>query len=302
MNLLITGAWQQASENLEAIKQRGHDVIFLQHEKDELPCEYQWVEGVIGNGLFLYHPIEQFTNLKYIQVTSAGLDRVPMDYVKEHNIEIFNARGVYSIPMAEFALAGVLQIYKQMDFFKRSQEKHEWNKHRGLLELFGKTVCIVGCGSVGTECAKRFTAFGCKVVGVDLFLRGDINYTKMVELKQLDEVLPEADIIVLTLPLTEKTKHLINSDRFKLMKKGAILVNIARGAIIDSTALIGNVDTLGGAVLDVFEEEPLNADSSLWNMQNVIITPHNSFVGENNQKRLTEVIMTNLIGCELERE
>lgn len=294
MNLLITGAWQQASENIEAIKKMGHDVLFLQHEKNELPCEYRWVEGIIGNGLFLYHPIENFTNLKYIQLTSAGFDRVPMDYVKEHGIQIYNARGVYSIPMAEFALAGVLQIYKQMDYFKRSQVKHEWNKHRGLLELCGKTVCIVGCGSVGTECAKRFTAFGCKVIGIDLFLREDRNYAKMVGLKQLDEVLPEADIVVLTLPLTEETKYLINAERFKFVKEGAILVNIARGAIVDSGALHTNMDKLGGAVLDVFEEEPLNGDSPLWNMQNVIITPHNSFVGDNNQKRLTDVIMGNL--------
>lgn len=302
MNLLITGAWQQASENFEAIKKRGHNIIFLQYEKDELPCDYRWVEGVIGNGLFLYHPIERFTNLKYIQLTSAGLDRIPMDYVREHNINILNARGVYSIPMAEFALAGVLQIYKQMAYFKNSQVKHEWNKHRNLLELFEKTVCIVGCGNVGTECAKRFTAFGCKVIGIDLFLRNDRNYVKIVELEHLDEVLPEADVVVLTLPLTKETKHLINAERFGLMKKGTILVNIARGAVVDGMALNANIEKLGGAVLDVFEEEPLDAESPLWDMRNVIITPHNSFVGDNNQKRLTEVIITNLVKGELERK
>ena len=99
--------------------------------------------------LFLSHPIEKFTNLRYIQLTSAGFDRVPMEYVKVHNIEIRNARGVYSIPMAEFALCGVLQLYKQSRFFMENQKARTWEKHRRLLELSGKTVCIIGCGSVG---------------------------------------------------------------------------------------------------------------------------------------------------------
>lgn len=113
--------------------------------------------------------IEKFKNLRYIQLTSAGYDRVPLDYVKEHQIEIHNARGVYSIPMAEFAISGVLQLYKQARFFDNNQKNHQWIKHRGLLELNEKTVCIVGCGSVGTECAKHFAAFGCQVVGIDLY-------------------------------------------------------------------------------------------------------------------------------------
>ena len=114
MNLLITGAWTGAKDYIEQIENEGHAVVFLQYEKDDLPCAYEWVEGVICNGLFLTHSIEKFVNLKYIQLTSAGFDRVPMEYVAEHNIEIHNARGVYSIPMAEFAVAGVLQLYKKL--------------------------------------------------------------------------------------------------------------------------------------------------------------------------------------------
>lgn len=294
MNLLITGAWQQADEYIEPIKKQGHTVVFLQFETDELPCPYEWVEGVIGNGLFISHPIEKFTNLKYIQLTSTGFDRVPMDYVKTHGIAIHNARGVYSIPMAEFAIAGVLQLYKQMNCFRESQRKHEWNKRRGLQELFGKTVCIVGCGSVGTECAKRFSAFGCHVIGVDLFPREDAHYQSMVSLRELENVLPETDVLVLTLPLTDETRHLMNAERFAIKKHGAILVNIARGAVVDTDALIQAMDKLGGAVLDVFEDEPLDRSNPLWNMENVMVTPHNSFVGENNQKRLANVIMSNL--------
>lgn len=298
MNLLITGAWTGSKDYINQIENKGHAVVFMQYEKDDLPCAYEWVEGVICNGLFLTHPIEKFVNLRYIQLTSAGFDRVPMDYVTEHNIEIYNARGVYSIPMAEFAVAGVLQIYKQMDFFRENQKKHAWNKHRGCLELFGKTVCIVGCGSVGTECAKRLGAFGCHVVGVDLYPREDAHYESMVHLNELDSVLPRADVVVLTLPLTEETMHLMNRERFALLKDGAVLVNIARGAVVDSEALIENVDKLGGAVLDVFEEEPLDANSPLWDMENVIVTPHNSFVGDGNQSRLKEIILGNIGGMQ----
>ncbi len=295
MNLLVTGAWSDAKENIEQLTQLGHSVAFLQQEKDELPCAYDWVEGVICNGLFLSHPIEKFVHLRYIQLTSAGFDRIPMDYAKAHGIEVRNARGVYSIPMAEFAVSGVLQLYKQSRFFAENQKQHRWEKHRGLLELSGKTVCIVGCGSVGTECAKRFKAFGCDVTGVDLFLREDENYRVMLPLELLNPVLEKSDVVVLTLPLTDETRHLMNADRFARMKQGSVLVNIARGAVVDTEALLDALnDKLSGAVLDVFEEEPLSEDSPLWDMENVILTPHNSFVGDGNAARLTRVILENL--------
>ena len=294
MNLLITGAWQQAKEYIPTIESKGHQVQFLQFERDELPCEYEWVEGIIGNGIFLSHPIEKFVNLKYIQLTSAGFDRVPMDYVKDHGIEIHNARGVYSVPMAEFAVAGVMELFKKMRFFYENQKKHNWEKHRGLLELFGKTVVIVGCGDVGIECAKRFRAFGCTVIGVNRTVKEKVAFDRIVPLSEIDMVLRGADVVVLTVALTEETRHLMNADRLKLLKGSAILVNIARGGIIDTNALIDCLPNLGGAVLDVFEEEPLDEKSPLWDMENVLITPHNSFVGEENGNRLSNVIIDNL--------
>ena len=296
MKLLITGAWRQAKDYIKIIEQMGHQVIFLQYEKDELPCVPEWIEGVICNGLFLEHSIEQFTNLKYIQLTSAGFDRVPMDYIKEHGIQIRNARGVYSIPMAEFAICGVLQLYKQASFFMKKKQEHSWEKHRELRELYGKNVCIVGCGSVGSECAKRFKAFGCTVTGVDLFSREDENYQEIVGFAELDTALSKADIVVLTLPLTEETYHLLDADKIKILQDGAVLVNIARGAVVDTEALLQNVGRLGGAVLDVFEEEPLEEKNLLWDRENVILTPHNSFVGEGNSSRLSDLIIKNLKG------
>lgn len=280
MNLLLTGAWAQAKENIKELEDLGHSVVFMQYEKDELPCEYDWVEGVVCNGLFLHHQIEKFTNLRYIQLTSAGFDRVPMDYVKANNIEIHNARGVYSAPMAEFAISGVLQLYKQVEFFRENQRNHVWEKHRGLLELTDKNVLVVGCGSVGNECAKRFKAFDCNVYGVDLYPREDEFYKTIYPLDELNNAIQLADIIVLTLPLTEQTKYLINEETFSLMKQGTVLVNIARGAVVDTNALLKNIDKLGGAVLDVFEEEPLSDNSPLWDNKKILLTPHNSFVGD----------------------
>ena len=295
MNLLITGAFSCTEEQINEIKKLGHEVVFMQYEKDELPCEYSWVQGIIGNGIFLFHPIEKFTSLKFIQLTSAGFDRVPMDYVKEKEIRIFNARGVYSIPMAEFALCGVLALYKKMDFFLQNQKEHRWDKHRGVLELYSKNVLVVGAGNVGQECAKRFTAMGCTVYGADIYPVQSEAFIEVLPMTELDNLLAEADVVILTLPLTDETRYLFNKSKFEKMKNGAVLVNISRGAVVNTNDLIDALNqNLGGAVLDVFETEPLDSQSQLWDIENVIITPHNSFVGEGNSKRLFGIVLKNL--------
>ena len=289
MNLLITGAWTEAKEHISTIKEMGHRVVFLQQEKEKLPCAYEWVEGVVCNGLFLHHPISKFINLKYIQLTSAGYDRVPMDEVKHREIKIHNARGVYSIPMAEFVIAGVLDLYKEMGRFRKQQKRHEWTKNRNIRELAGSKVVIVGCGSVGTECAKRFKAFECEVIGLDVVVREAPYYDIIVKIEMMDDVLPEADVVVLTIPLTDETRGLIDQRRLGLIK--GILVNISRGGVVDQEAL---EEWEGTAVLDVFEKEPLEENSPLWDKKNTIITPHNSFVGSGNAERLRKLILTNL--------
>ena len=294
MNILITGAII-LNENLKkSIIELNNNIIFQQNEKDELLCDYLWVEGVICNSLFLYHDITKFKNLKYIQLTSAGYDRVPLDYITKNNIKIYNAKGVYSIPMAEFVISSVLQIYKQNRFFNDNQNKHIWKKNRNLLELFGKNVCILGCGNVGTECAKRFKAFECNVYGVDINIYQNKYFDEIINIKSLNEILPKGDIVVLTLPLTSSTKHLFDKNTLNLMKENSILINISRGAIINTDDLISYSSKLNAIILDVFEEEPLNENSPLWNMSNVVITPHNSFVGENNNVRLYKLILKNL--------
>lgn len=295
MNLLVTGAWKNGKEQIPQLERLGHQVVFMQNESDSLPVEPQWVEGMVCNGIFLHHPIDSFVNLRYIQLTSAGFDRVPMEEVNRRGIAIYNARGVYGIPMAEFAVSGVLQLYKQSRFFTKNQASHSWLKHRQLLELWNKQVTIVGCGNIGQECAKRFSAFDCRVNGVDVFEGEVAHIEKMYHISRLYEVLPQSDVVVLTLPLTEQTRHLFSTDAFAAMKPGAVLVNIARGGVVDTEALVQALKTrLGGAVLDVFETEPLEENSPLWDMEQVLLSPHNSFVGDNNDQRLTAVVFQNL--------
>lgn len=293
MKVLITGAFSLTPELRQKLENLGLEITFHADERARVE-DPKGFEAVICNGLFLYNDIARFEKLRFIQLTSAGLDRVPVDYCREKGIRIENARGVYSAPMAEFALWGVLQLYKQGKFFTENQRSHRWEKHRGLLELAGKTVCILGCGSVGTECAKRFEAFGCRVLGIATSAREQAHFEAVMELDSLMDVLPQADIVVLTLPLSEQTKHLFSRAAFEAMKPGSILVNLARGAIVDTTAMIEALQNkLGGAVLDVFEEEPLGEDSPLWDMENVVLTPHNSFVGEGNRQRLIDTVLRN---------
>lgn len=296
MNLLITSAFKYTNEQIEYLKSLGNKVVFLQDEREKIGFDVSDIEGVICNVLFLYNKIEQFKNLKYIQLTSAGFDRVPLDYINEHKIKIYNARGVYSVPMAEFALTGILQLVKQSRFFYENQKQHMWEKSRTLGELSGKTAVIVGAGNIGTEVAKRLNAFDMTVVGVDVCNNEKLYFDKVELLSELDEYLKIADVVVLTLPLMDSTRGMFDKTKFELMKENSIFVNLARGPLVVENDLIDSLEQkrIGGAVLDVFDVEPLEKNSPLWDMENVILTPHNSFVGENNNKRMFKVIVENL--------
>lgn len=299
MKLLVTGAIQWTKEQLDYLVELGHEVIYVQDERISLKeqnIDVKEVEGVICNGLFLYNNIEDFINLKYIQLTSAGLDRVPLEYIKQNNIKLFNARGVYSIPMAEYAILGVLEIYKKSNVFFQNQKNHIWEKQRDLWELVNKKVAIVGTGNVGYQVAKRFKAFDTNIIGFDLFPREIKYFDKVHSLDALSNELNNIDILILTAPHSKYTHHIVNEELLKNAKNTLLIVNIARGGLIDQECLIHALDQnrIMGAVLDVFEDEPLSSTNALWDKDNVIITPHNSFVGEYNFKRMHQVIIKNL--------
>lgn len=293
MNVLVTGAFPLNSEELAELKAAGHLVSV--HPDERAPVEHpERYEAVVCNGLFLYNPIAGFTNLRLIQLTSAGLDRVPLDYIRAHGIELRNAAGVYSVPMAEFAVCGILQLYKQSRFFSKNQARHKWEKHRGLLELSGKRVCILGCGDVGRETARRLRAFGCRVTGVNRTVRALPEFDAVLPLDRLPEAAAACDILVCCIALTPETRGIVGKQIFDCLHSDAIFVNIARGALADAAALTAWLQSGGHAVLDVFEEEPLPENSPLWDMENVILTPHNSFVGDGSRERLWARIRENL--------
>lgn len=293
MNVLVTGAFQLNSGEREQLEAARHKVFVHGDERAPVDCPERY-EAVVCNGLFLYNPIENFTNLRLIQLTSAGLDRVPLDYIRTHGIELHNAAGVYSVPMAEFAVCGILQLYKQSRFFAANQAQHKWEKHRGLLEISGKRVCILGCGDVGREIAKRLKAFGCHITGVNRTVRELPDFDEVLPLDKLAETAAACDILVCCIALSPETRGIVSREVFDRLPAGAIFVNIARGALADEAAMTKWLQNGGLAVLDVFEEEPLPESSSLWDMENVLLTPHNSFVGEGNRARLWEHIIVNL--------
>lgn len=294
--VLLTGAYQYTDEQIREIEELGWQVTFIKNELAMLDIPVEEYDAVVCNGLFLHNDIASFKNLKMVQVTSAGLERLPMEYMEKHHILYYNANGVYSIPMAEWAVMSILEIYKNAYEFFRKQKKKKWEKDRTLLELTDKKVCIIGYGSVGQETAKRLSVFGTKITAVNRSPVNDTLIHRWVTLDQIDEVLPEADIVVLCIALTRETTRLFNEDRLMKMKAGSVLINISRGAVIDENALIRCLqeNRFRGVALDVFEEEPLPGDSKLWDEPRVIITPHNSFVGDKVRERMFQLIYNNL--------
>ena len=268
-------------------------VLLSGPETDHYELDFSDIELVVCYRFFLFNEIERFTALKYIHTTSSGIDHMPLDYIRSHGITLCNARGVYSEPMAEYALGSVLRFYRGAELLRAQQAAHRWETCRELRELSGKQVTILGAGSVGSECAKRFSVMGCSCVG--LCRHPDKNaphYTTQLHVDHLDEVLPETDILLLTLPLTDETRGIMDARRFSLLKEGAVLVNIARGPVADTAAMVEALASgrLSGAAVDVFDVEPLPEDSPLWDTENLIITPHNSFIGEHNPRRMFALI------------
>ena len=296
MNLLLTGCFNYTESQKQRLASLGYRIHFVQQEKEALPLTAAEVDATVCNGLFLSHNIEDFTNLKFIQLTSAGFDRVPVDYIKAKGIALHNARGVYSVPMAEWALYRVLEHYKQGWFFKNEQDQHQWTKHRGLRELAGSRVAVVGAGNVGQEVAKRFGALGCNVTGFDIHTNSTPFFDEIALTTSLLEHIGLYDVVVITAPLLPSTRGLISYDVMKGMKENARLVNIARGGLIDQKALVQVLCERKDlfAALDVFENEPLEEDSPLWAMDNVAISPHNSFVSDRNNERMFDVMYQNL--------
>lgn len=295
MKTLVTGAFSLDEYRRSALEELGAELTF--HKDERLPVAHpEKFEAVICNGLFTFQDIAAFSNLKYIQLTSAGMDRVPMDYIQAHGITIRNAAGVYSVPMAEWTVLRLLELMKNAPAMQENQRNARWEKDRDWLELAGRTACIVGFGAYGMETAKRLKAFGMHVLAVNRSVKDSPFVDSWYTLDQLEDALAEADAVILAIALTEETRDLMNSARLGQMKRGAVLINAARGGLLDEEALVKALDDgiLTGAALDVFRTEPLPEISPLWHHPRVLISPHNSFVGDKNNTRLTDIIVNNL--------
>lgn len=295
LNLLITNAFQLSKSDVIRIRNLGYVVTIIEHENKMLELDFSIYDGVICNSLFLYNKIENFSNLKFIQVTSAGLDRLPLNYIRDKEIILFSAGNTYAIPMSEWIIAKILEIYKKSRYFYYNQIERVWEKDRDIIELFGKTATIIGYGNVGYEISKRLSAFGINIIAVDKESKKNTYISKYVDIRKLNDVLPISDIIILTLPLTDETKNLINSKNLAFFKKDAVLINVSRGGLINESDLLVSLakGNFMGVALDTFVEEPLK-NIDIWDNTKIIVTPHNSFVSNNNSKRLFNIIKKNL--------
>lgn len=296
MKLLLTGCFNYTEDQKDKIHSLGYDIYFLAHEADVLPLAAEEVEATVCNGLFLNHDIEDFKKIKFIQLTSAGLDRVPVAKIKEKNITLMNARGVYNTPMAEWVVFRVLEHFKQGWFFKKEQENIHWTKYRGLRELKGSKIAVIGAGNVGQEVAKLFKAFDTIICGFDIHTNETPYFDEMALTDTLEERVAEFDVMVVTVPLLPSTYHLISERILLNMKRNATLVNIARGSLIEESVLCNVLEKRADlfAALDVFESEPLSANSRLWQLDNVALSPHNSFVSDRNNERMFTLMYNNL--------
>lgn len=294
MKVLFT--YNYGQEKMNAIKELGYDLIYVDESEVSNSEDISDIDALV-----CYHPFEtldisQLKQLKWIQLSSIGIDQVPKVKVKEHGILVTNNRSGYSIPMGEWIVMKILELLKNSKDLYHKQSERIWQMDTSILELYNKTVCFVGTGSIASEAAKRLQGFDVNIMGINTTGRKVEYFNGCYKMAELKEVLAQSDIVVLSIPATKETHHLINENTLSSFKKGACLINISRGNVIKESALIDalSIGNLRGAALDVFEEEPLHPDSILWGLDNIIITPHNSWISEMRNERRYDIIYNNL--------
>jgi len=238
--------------------------------------------------------------LKWLHSTAAGVAQLMYPELRDSGIVVTNPSGIFSVPMAEHTMGLLVALARNFPDSVRYQDDSHWgqqdlwDKPQHLTELNGKLLLIVGYGSIGRELASRAHAFDMRVWGVTRSGKGDANYAeKLLPVAQLDEVLPQADYIVVAAPETAETAQLMNAARFAKMKRGARLINVGRGSLLDEAALLRAVESgaLAGAALDVAATEPLSPDSPLWKAPNLFITPHTSGVSDRLWNRQADILV-----------
>ena len=221
--------------------------------------------------------IKSADKLKVIGRAGVGLDNVDLEAATQKGIIVMNTPAGNTISTAEHTMSMILSLSRSIPQANGSMKKGEWKRSKFMgVELYNKTLGIIGLGRIGTEVTKRALAFGMKVLAYDPFLSLEVAKNIGVEVVELKEVFKRSDYITVHTPLTNETRHIISDKEFGLMKKGVRIINCARGGIIDELALIAALKDgrVAGAALDVFESEPLGADNEFLKLDNVILTPH----------------------------
>lgn len=243
--------------------------------------------------------IREAKNLKFIQRTWAGADIYTRGGFPQ-GIKIANASGAFGSVIAEYVIGAILCIYRRFPEYVENQKVCIWRDAGAERTIEGKTALILGTGDIGSNIAKRLSAFGTKNIGIRRTGAPAQYFDEMHTLSNIDALLPRADLVIGCLPNTKETGHILDGKKFALMKSDALLINVGRGSLIDTPALTRALEErrIAGAVLDVLEKEPLAADSPLWKMPNVLITPHISGRGFGHdpatERKIWDICLENL--------
>jgi phosphoglycerate dehydrogenase-like enzyme len=257
---------------------------------------------LVISGLWRNDLLPQAPRLRFIQSIGAGTDQFSRQALAQHGVRLASARGVNARAVAEHVMALILALARRLPEARDNQKKRVWRGMIGDLtrredELAGKTLIIVGLGQIGGRLAQLAKAFDMRVIGIRRDPRAGAGHADSVHgISELKALLPQADFVALTCPLTAETEKLIDADALARMQPSAYLVNAARGRVVDETALVQALEKrqIQGAALDVTVEEPLAADSALWAMDQVLITPHTAGETRRYEDNVLAIMQENL--------
>ncbi len=260
-------------------------------------------EVIVGWATVPRAALDAAVNLKWIQTTSAGIERVdPADVA---HLQLTNASGLAAVPMSEWVIGMILMFAKNFPAALRRQQAHVWDRRIVALEVESRTCGIVGMGAIGSAVAQRARALGMRIIATRRHVGADERVIPrptdeladlLLPADGLPQLLAESDYVVLAAPLTEETQGMIGAAQLAAMKRSAVLLNVGRGGLVDEPALVEalKANTIAGAALDVFEKEPLPADSPLWDLPNVVLTPHFSAGSDRYNQRAANLVCDNL--------
>ncbi|HEX2540262.1 MAG TPA: D-2-hydroxyacid dehydrogenase [Caldimonas sp.] len=277
-------------------------IEFLMPEDHGLPQGLERAEGaaIAWDSPPIDAILDAAPALQWIHQRGAGIDRIATPRLAASGLLLTNGSGNHAINIAEHVMGLMLAFARRLPALLETQRERRWKPPpvKSLFELCGQTLVIVGFGAIGSALAQRARAFGMTVIGVRRTAAGPSREgaERVVAMSGLDAVLADADHVVLAAPLTAETHGLFSTARFKVMKRGAYLCNVGRGAIVDHDALLAalRAGQLAGAGLDVTEPEPLPAESPLWTEPNVIVTAHSSGLTPHSFERYQALLLENL--------